>query len=65
MVKIVCINDNYWKYRFTKNKIYNILKEYGNFYLVKDDINHIDWYAKEYFELLSEYRNKKIDKLLG
>ena len=61
-MKVKCINSNgYW---LTIDNIYDVIKDGYNYYLLRDNQNYKWWYPKEYFKLLSEVRNEKINKLL-
>ena len=64
-MKVVCIKNEYDKNVLTLNKKYKVIREYDEFYVIIADDN-IKWpYYKNYFKPLSEYRNEKINKLLG
>ena len=62
-MKVVCI-----EYESSRNsnliigKIYNVVSIYGDYYFIE---NHVFFYHKNMFKLLSDIRNDKIDKLLG
>lgn len=47
MEKIKCVN-NLSAY-LTVDKVYNVLKEDSNYYLVKDDLNNSVWLKKSRF----------------
>jgi hypothetical protein len=79
-MKVKCICNKNYEEELTINRLYDIINcmkddndEYEKSYyekirksyLIKDDNNHIFYYPKSCFKLLSEIRNEKIDKLLG
>jgi hypothetical protein len=70
-MKIVCVDNDIMleTYRrgiyLTVGKTYDVIEKEDNLYHIINDINNEDWYGQFRFKLLSEYRNDKIDKLLG
>jgi hypothetical protein len=69
---VICVNNNYtcvgqwYKYHFTIGKQYIILSEKndGSYVGVRDDRGDVDLYDKRIFQLLSDYREEKLKKLL-
>jgi hypothetical protein len=63
-MKVKCINNKGWLY-LTLDKIYEVINISTNDdYFIIDDYGDERWFPKKWFKLLSEIRNKKIDKLL-
>jgi hypothetical protein len=63
-MKVKCIDNKGWKTWLTIDKIYEVIDIDDDNYYIKDDNGYEFWYPKEWFKLLSEIRNEKIDKLL-
>jgi hypothetical protein len=65
-MKVICIrNINYGdEYRLTISKLYDVISEDNDRYLIKNDAIFESWYRKSYFKTLSEVRCVKINKLL-
>lgn len=58
-MKVKFNRDNYNSYFLTKDKVYDVVDETNNSYLVKTDTGHVYWYLKEYFEIVNENKMKK------
>jgi predicted alpha/beta superfamily hydrolase len=70
-MKVICVNVKYknhdYKNNLTIGKIYdgNYDKNYAVIWIWQDDMEHVFNYPIELFEKLNNYRNNKINKLLG
>jgi hypothetical protein len=64
-MKVVCINNvgSNKKYNLTLGKIYDIVANYGDSYLIVNDIGKLVDYASFRFETLVDYRDRIIEKL--
>ena len=64
-MKIVCISKGINRH-LTIGKTYDVIKEYTSEYIIIDDNydNYTNWYPKNWFKTLAEYRNEQINKLL-
>ena len=64
-MKVKCIKNEDQEYCLTIGKTYEVIRIYPDGdYTIIDDIGGENWYYKNRFIPLSEYRNNKIDKLL-
>lgn len=62
-MKIKCIDKGIFSY-LTIGKTYEVTRKDENLYWIINDKDAEDWYFKNWFISLSEYRNDKINKLL-
>ena len=64
-MKVKCIDNNCHEIELTIGKTYEVIRIYPDGdYTIIDDIGGENWYYKNYFIPLSEYRNDTINKLL-
>ena len=66
-MKVKCINNKqgFWSTRIAIGKIYEVIGEDERRYTIINEKGNIDWfYPKDWFRLLSDIRNEKINKLL-
>jgi hypothetical protein len=63
-MKIKCIDNKDGELYLTIDKTYNVIEDNKFNYKIINDNGYNNWYYKEYFKPLSEYRNERIDKLL-
>lgn len=64
-MKVVCIDNKKLEKYLTIGKIYDVIYDSDDYYHLINDNNRLWFYYMEDFKLLSEVRNKKIDKLLS
>lgn len=66
MMKVVCIDNRGFnkKYNLTVGKIYDIVSDYGESYLIKNDIGKLIDYANFRFKTLDEIRDRILDDIL-
>ena len=70
-MKVVCINNQYDRYNYksylTIGKIYdgNYDRDYLIIWIWEDDKKQVFDYPIDLFETLSDYRNSKINRILG
>lgn len=63
-MKVVCVYNIGLEKYLTLNKTYDVIS-ISSVYYINNDIYQNRRYKKIYFKTISEYRNDKIDKLLG
>ena len=63
-MKVKCIDNQNGLNYLTIRKIYDVIDDNAYCYKIINDRNNERYYPKEFFRILSEIRNKKIDKLL-
>jgi hypothetical protein len=77
-MKVICIDNDsdyfaermkkwghYFEERLTLGKFYDVLLENKIEYLITDDLGTIRYFYKDKFITIEEFRNNKIEEILG
>lgn len=70
MVKLICVNDRWGEinsplgFALTIGKMYEGEYQYDG-WSVRNDNGNVAWYRRAHFMLVEDYRNKRLEDLLG
>lgn len=59
-MKVKFKEDHYNSEFLTKGKVYDVIEESDEEYLIKTDTGYVYWYLKNCFEIVNENKTKKI-----
>ena len=58
-MKVKFKEDNLVSIFLTKHKVYDVIEETNEEYLIKTDTGNVYWYLKEFFEVVNKNKMKK------